>query len=369
PADVQSLIKEGKLTPSHGERLVRFADFPVVCSIIAERAVGNKTPAADLDGKNIPFEYELGNRGVIKRFYASSANFDTSVCKKCPFSAYRSGNYTDYGYCLKPEHFEQLEREATLAQQEALRAAQEATTRAAAEIEEAAAFGEIPASNGEPETAKKVAAIKHLPMIDSLRSGSYTDLSYKSSLPAGCTEGCPCRAAAIRNYKGEAPKVVPICSNPARFEKLQSADTRSNKKAARTAFAEREKAAQEVLELNPLIVDFYVSPAVHRQVVVAVWDSLRSAGKTAVEPAAKRLGIEIDFTLWDKRVDGGYAGRPSLWDALEKLPIPDLIRLTVEAHLGREILAKFGYSNPKPTDKLAAIDWIAEAGSEVVNER
>ena len=370
PADVQTMIREKRLTPSHGERLVRFADYPALCSAIAEKAVAQQTPATDLDGKNVPWAYDMEQKKLIKQLYMSSTPFDSAICRKCPFGAFRPGSSGNYGVCLKPAHYNELEKEVVDKRQETLRAAQEAMRREAAQIEEAAAFGDIPAVNGNPAVAQKAAAIKHLPTIKSLKYGTYEDLGKEyAHVPAGCTADCPCRAAALGNRDGQENVAIPICSNPERFKKLQDAQSRADKKTARVAFAEREKAAQEIIAPHTRSGDAYVSPATHRIAVIAVWDSLLSAGKNAVEPAAKRLGIALDFSLWGKHVHDDYKERPMLWDALEKLQIGELLQLTVEACLAREILQKFSYGNPRPTDKLSATDWITAAGSAAETER
>ncbi|MCC6224706.1 MAG: ParB/RepB/Spo0J family partition protein [Thermoleophilia bacterium] len=199
PDDVQARISRGELTTAHGVALARFKAFPDVVSKIAELTVSNQATAKEL-AKGLPWGWELGE--LVRGLH--TAGFDTTVCRSsCPYGAYVEG------YCLKPEHAKELERDTE-------RAIEERTTAA---IAAAKARGEV------------------LLKLEDLTYGTYERI-WGSETPPGCSAACECRATAI----SRDGRTVQICVGPKRMRSLRSAETRRENKAA--ADVATEKAAQ-----------------------------------------------------------------------------------------------------------------------------
>ena len=124
PEDVQQLVRQGKLTASHGVVLAqRFDGFPLFQSAAAVRAAAAGWTTHFLEGKALYEDYDLqkalGAAGM--RRLGWEARFNTQVCKECPFNAHRASSY-GAGVCLKPEHFDELQREAAERDRAALEA-------------------------------------------------------------------------------------------------------------------------------------------------------------------------------------------------------------------------------------------------------
>lgn len=65
PAEAQQLLKDGRLTASHGVRLLRFLDVPKACVLIAQLAADQQASTRQLEGPGIPFAYELQQAGLL----------------------------------------------------------------------------------------------------------------------------------------------------------------------------------------------------------------------------------------------------------------------------------------------------------------
>lgn len=227
PAEVQEMVRDGRLSATHGAVLTRWADFPLVCTEIARRAVEHSMTAHRLEQDDLPFTYQLQQAKSIVHLLGHDTHFDTDICKsRCPHSAYRTANYGS-GYCLRPDHYAELQKEADRAERERI-------ARAQAEAQKAVVSEDAPAGG------KKRAQAVGLPTLASLKN--VKSLAYQKT-PRGCTPQCPCRAQAL----DRGAEVVAICTDPKRFERLQADDTRAAAKAKRQETRDRRAKAEAMI--------------------------------------------------------------------------------------------------------------------------
>jgi ParB/RepB/Spo0J family partition protein len=101
PPEVQDLIRSGQLTVAHGLAILRFAEFPKVRAAIGKRAAKEGTPTKDLERQRLPWEWELADKGVVKRLPWDNPHKTT--CNACPLKARKDE------VCLLPSHWNELE--------------------------------------------------------------------------------------------------------------------------------------------------------------------------------------------------------------------------------------------------------------------
>ena len=111
PDDVQELVRTGQLTAAHGAALERFSEFPAYVRAVADLAMRANWTSKRLAEEKLPVSYEMWKRNGVMRSLGHQAAFDVEVCKSCPFGAYRHAEYAQ-AYCLKPEHYDQLQADA-----------------------------------------------------------------------------------------------------------------------------------------------------------------------------------------------------------------------------------------------------------------
>lgn len=119
PEDVQELISQGKLTPSHGVWLQSLSAFPEICSLAAAHAVRAQTTVRDMDRTLNRDYYGIGHEIVKKGLavelpspHAAEDTFnvrDTCMHGACPHKACRGL------LCLKPDHYKELKQAAATA--------------------------------------------------------------------------------------------------------------------------------------------------------------------------------------------------------------------------------------------------------------
>lgn len=226
PDDVQELIRTGALSATHGVALARYAAFPPVCSQMAALVVQNGLTTGQIEREKVPFSYQLRQAGAIKSLDSYETHFDVDICKsRCPHGAYRVPGGFGGGYCLRPDHYDELQAEADRAEKERI-------ARAQAEAKAAEA------GTGEPGPRAPIPTLESLKTVQSL-SGHKP--------PSGCTPQCRCRAQAL-NRDGQA---IPICSDPARYAKLQELDRRTAAKTKRNEATERREKLEAALAALP----------------------------------------------------------------------------------------------------------------------
>ncbi len=296
PSDVREQIRSGALTAAHGVALARFADHPAVASAYAELAVQRKLPSGSLES-GMPYAYDLETRGVI-RSVDRARHFDTSVCRQCPFDALRSAS--GYGsYCLRPEHFDQLEAEGL--------AKREADAEA-----EALARGQT----------------EGLIRYDELTPDAFALLDYGA--PPGCAESCEHRKLAL----SRSGRLVPICVNPAHYQELE-------RQAKQRKARETQESRRPLVERVEAAFAGEGMPG-RRELAVLVAAALRhSHDKQALRAAAKRHAPDLDLSAFEPEGYGYNPLRRAEVATLARLEPTVLLRLGAEAVLRARLHGKF----------------------------
>lgn len=304
PDDVRSLISGGELSASHGIGLLRWNGFPAIQSRVATMVLEQHIPSKELDSPVPPDHWTLAREGLVREVSEWRATFNTKICEKCPFGAYRKGQHSG-GICLKPEHFDELERDAEKKRQAA----------AQRQLDKARTSGQ------------------KVPKLESLARNSYIDLRY-SRAPEGCGEGCTCRGSALER----GGKIVEICTDAKRFQRLTAKVTRdanAAKRAELASFLDRLNDKLDTLaEVGPSELGIVVAAA------------LRNLHETDFKDAVKWVGGLVDAKdLGDFRKHGN---RPR---ELAQLLPGDLIKMAVYAILHNELrnaIQVYGGSGNKP---------------------
>jgi ParB family chromosome partitioning protein len=289
PEDVQERVRCGELSPSHGEALAQYADFPAVASRVAELALEQRWTSKRLE-EGLGYDaWRLEEQGLLRNLGRYETAFDVAQCDACPFGAKRKGGSGGAGVCLKPDHYDELQAAAVAERQAAV----------SRRVEEARAAG------------------TELPRLEELPRESYRSV-WDSNRPAGCSEACPCFARALSADDRE----IPICTDPPRLEQLRraaaKADTQARRDQAKTLRADalaRIDALEAISarELAPL-----VASALGRIM------GGRAPVDSALRHAEGRIALEKGQQLW------GFAERYRDLSALEPLA---LVKLGLEAML------------------------------------
>ncbi len=307
PAHAQDLIREGKLSRAHGVALMRFEEFPAFQEALGDVAVKDGLASKELEK---PFDsYDVARRlqGVAVPLYT---RFDE--CEDCPFNARRKGQYHDY--CLKPEHFEELS-EARAAARDAERDERRA---------EAEAAGELP----------------------SIRDvGSHEDLSYAldptagwTSVPAGCSEDCPCRCRVL-SWQGD--QVIQICADPGRYRELQEAEKQAETERKKATLAGRLAQLEAAIDDLPALGT--IAP---EELIVLMGAALERVGKKSLPGlVAERQGHAglAEHQDWSRFT---VQEQPQLFGQLASL---DIVKFALEVVLRNELLDRYeGYARSSP---------------------
>lgn len=260
PESVRARISAGELSPSHGKALASYAPFPAVAEKLAALAVGGGWTSKQLEGGFGGWGWQLANARLVRTVNYGTV-FDAEQCKKCPYGAYRGG------YCLKPEHYDELQAAARDERQAA-------TARAA---EEARA------------DSASVPVLEH----DALPYDSYARF-WDDKRPTGCSEACPCAAQMV-----DADRTFPICTDPQRLEGLKRADQREEAKQRRAVF---DVQLEQVLQA---IDDIHTIPRREMAIIVAAALSTISGRKPVDVALERHAGGRIDLDkgshLWGVR--------------------------------------------------------------------
>lgn len=347
PADVIDRIQAGELTPSHGLGLARFAGFPAVASKLAEWAVKNHWSSKDLDS-GLPSSWQLMQDRVIRG--VSSAQFDAAVCQACPFDAYRKDGRNmgmGMGYCLKPEHFDELQDEALLALRAKAAAAREAAQAQAKPTAAPAIPGdawqkpaEAAAADGEGEPVAP-ASPASLPKVNQVRGcyvfgGIGSEARFPSQVgegsrprPDDCSpETCPCAGRALDHGDRE----VEICTDQyGRLQQLQARQTRKRNKLGRAVLAEKLKRLETALDTLDGID--WRDPLDSRALAILV--AAATEGRRREEPISIAIERHAKGVLTEKSLTG-YGNDPT-YQQLAMLAPRELLRLGLEWILRHEI--------------------------------
>ena len=295
PEDVQTHISEGRLSPAHGVAIARFKDYPAIASSVASLAVERKVPSKQIEEK-MPFAWELEQGGAIAQI-SYDTKFDTSVCKACPFGAYRHSEY-NREYCLRPEHYKAL-------------------NEAAIEAKRARALAQMETEGGHTHRAAD------LPRLSDLGYDNYQRL--ERDVPPGCEPQSCQKAGYGLDYDKRA---VRICTDPRCHKRLTNQEAKRRNKALRvemdeiaTAVADRLESLQEI------------GPAEIMIAASALFD--RYGDRKPVIAAFGQYGqAEVMESTYAKEY---HVDQQALRTLVERMRPLDLVRACVLAVLSREI--------------------------------
>lgn len=204
PESVQVLITQKRLAPAHGQTLLRLANFPSVCEMVAQHTADNAITAKSLEANPLPNASALEKKGWIASLDWRTKFDWKNVCGSCPFGAYINGQFS--GHCLKPTEWKAKNEAAIeLQKQEAVRVMEEAR-------------------QNESQTVEAEA----LPRVQ------YRSLAHGE--PTGCTQACPCRRQ-MRD-PDDATKTLPICIDPTRFDELRQAERQERERQSQAHYDE-----------------------------------------------------------------------------------------------------------------------------------
>lgn len=134
PEEVQDRIRRRELTPSHGVALAKYKDFPQIVRTLADLAVASRWTSADLEGENLLYHWQVRETGLVQYIGGAKFDFAATCIQACPFGAYRKPKeHGGSGYCLKPEHYRELQAAAEAEAKAKSEAAKAASVAAAKE--------------------------------------------------------------------------------------------------------------------------------------------------------------------------------------------------------------------------------------------
>jgi ParB/RepB/Spo0J family partition protein len=114
PEPVQALVQSGKLAPASARALIPLAAFAPVCHAMAERVIVQEIPTRILERDALATrEWELATAGVVRALDDRTPWDWRQRCREgCEFGAYRDASGARGGVCLRPDHYDELQREA-----------------------------------------------------------------------------------------------------------------------------------------------------------------------------------------------------------------------------------------------------------------
>lgn len=203
PQEVQMLLTAKKLTPSHGQQLLRLTPFERICTLVAHSTVKDQLTVAALGQNLLPNARSLADQKLIVPLDYRTKFDWKDECGNCPRKAYVANGIGSY--CLLPAEWQRKQDEAIERQkQEAARILDEAKH----------------SNNGQVDA-------------NALPLGSFRNLSYGQP-PTGCSVSCPCRSETCDQR--DPTKKHPICLDPDRFKQLVQAERQAHEEARKRKF-------------------------------------------------------------------------------------------------------------------------------------
>lgn len=303
PAAVQAQLASGAIAPSHVLALMRFEAFPSVMVRVAQVAAEKRTPTKDLEKKGLGWEFTSALTTDKLARELGRAEFDTKVCAECPFGARHGGDYSFL--CLKPEHFDELQKAARAVKKAAVKEAMETA-----------------AVDGKPVLR-----------LNQLKFGQFVRIDWEGGAPEGCTKKCECRKAAL-----DGSHSVQVCLKPQRFRDLKETQRKSKERGRAL------RAAGARTRLTATVDRVVVLTA--RDLAVLVFAVVEDS--PALKSALRRHAPQLLPTK---------SGRLDLHPGqLAKLHVETLLRIGIEAALGDEIAVLDRYDS-----KLELTNWYLGA--------
>jgi ParB family chromosome partitioning protein len=202
PEDVKELLRAGKLTASHGEELLKWADRPALCSAIAEICAQRADPVRELQS-GLPYSDVLKGKRLVRECGQHTV-FSYHQASQEHRGTFIAGRY-GMTFCLDVKLYDRLQKEAKADQEAHLAQLREKHLR----------------------DGKELVNTRGVPY------GSFTEHDWKKTEIPGCGASCPCAQYHLNWEK----KPAPICTNPKRLEELKAAE-RMRQRAERQIYLE-----------------------------------------------------------------------------------------------------------------------------------
>ena len=326
PKPLQELIAEGKLTPTHGQVMRKFARFPELCEAIANTCVEYEVPAASL-AQEIPNDDDLLHEGLLVYLAPYNTEFDFQrVCRSCPHKAFWQDGFGRM-YCLHPAEWEKKQEQA---RQEKLQRQHDEAARIMAQA----------AEDGQ-QTVE----------VTGLSPGSYRDLgSGLNPLPQGCTSSCPCRSST--ELRGR--KDVPVCLDPARFSQLSIEQQKREKEA-------RVRRVSTLSERARAVIIEEWREGHWQKVAPLLASSLLRAQRPLIDEAARKLNLAFPLSSFFDR-KGGDSGK---WQVLVEQDADQVLALAALVLVMKEAKEAIEWSDHELYLSKAVLGQLNEPQTEL----
>lgn len=306
PEDVGAAIGRGDLSTAHGKAIARFKRFPAVASEIARLVIDHPMPTKKLE-KGLPFADHLkrANLVVMINDYGTRPLFDyKAICTACPYKAAIDAG-TDYRndpmfYCLRPEHFQELDSAAREHEMEQARKA-------------AAQYGPAGTAAGRKTKPGRNGKVNEAPQFPKFSHDSHEKLNSYSAQELkrmDCGPECTCRGYAVDWEK----RPVEVCLDKKTFMKKKIRLTKQSNRARRDILALRHTEAKEFIISSTTITS---------RAVLALLQQYFVTG------SRMKAQIEVLTIL-------GVSSVPTSIDELEALPPEILLRAAMLVHAQAE---------------------------------
>jgi len=216
PDLVQDLLRRGQLAPSAARIIqMKFGKFPAFVEAFAQHVATTGMSMRELEEAlgpkgRVPYSFTYKMPDTAARRVEWNTPFKAE-CGQCPHGALYGGDL-----CLMPTEFDRKMAEHRAKEE------QEARTLAA----KLKARGKALPMSGDSQSPQPEPT---LPVLGKdLKYGQYEQLYGKA--PAGCSEECECRCAAL-----DGKRVVQICLDPKKLQRCKTAETKAQNKLAKEA--------------------------------------------------------------------------------------------------------------------------------------
>lgn len=302
PQEVQMLLSAKKLSPSHGQQLLRLSPFERICTLVAHTAVKDQLTVAALGQNLLPNARTLSDQKLIVPLDFRTKFDWKSECGNCARKAYVASGYGSY--CLLPVEWQRKQDEAIERQkQEATRVLDEAKREGDGQVD-----------------------VKTLPL------GSFRDLSYGQP-PAGCSPSCPCRSESPDPR--DPTKKRPICLDPDRFKQLTQAERQAHEGARRRKFLEHWKDAKNKLDAETETGNIHSCAALALLPLIS-GQHLRYGAMDIWRTLSRQVAGELALELPLVELQNPETPLPQSLAALQKVDINDLLRFVACLLLAQE---------------------------------
>ena len=334
PPDIQERIQRRELTVSHAKALLRYAVSPALASRIADAAVDQGLNTKQLEQGFGSLDWQsresIEKAGVIVNLHHTHTKFKwQDICRKCPFKAFLpAGDYA--GWCMKPDHFQELNKEAEREEKERKRKERQASTKSA---------------NGEKSVYPKLSSLKWNERELLAGKSSYEVIPDSCQMECGSVGVCPCRSNA-RKDDGE---LVAICIDPKQFVRRQKEAINQRKAAAHADLDPKLETVVDTLRADGL------KAFDGRAAALIAWSHLKGANKNVVKKCLARHGVKLDVNA---AASGAKLDQLKTAADLAQVEPMILIRMTVDLMVSREAALHIDTIGSWQSGDLTALNFL-----------